>query len=126
MSNTSTAAFRWLDVLEKEFDNAFVDVDLMLNELQNDADNGDLMEDSVGEFIDNTRDRIKIMCSAWAQLVHKSQTIFQTNCKLEVCPRNCLRLFIIKNYAKKEAIQSSEDKVTYKMLMYKSLKLRQN
>ena len=78
------AAFRWLDVLEKEFDKAFVDLDLMLNDMLIESENGDLVEETIVEFCDGARDKAKAMCSAWAQLVHKSQTIFQTNCKLEV------------------------------------------
>jgi hypothetical protein len=84
MSSVAFASFRWLDTLEKEFDKAFVDVDLMLNDLLNESENGDLVDDNVADFVDNSRDKIKLMSNAWAQLVHKSQTIFQINCKLEV------------------------------------------
>ena len=69
-----TSSFRWLDTLEKEFDKSFVDLDLLLNDL--DPDQSDI--------IDSCRDKMKELSSAWAQLLHKSQTIFQTNCKLEV------------------------------------------
>ena len=71
---TVVSAFRWLDVLESEFDKAFVDLDLILNDF--DSDQYDL--------IDACREKMQEMSSAWAQLVHKSQTIFQVNCKLEV------------------------------------------
>ena len=77
MSSVTVASFRWLDTLEKEFDNAFVDLYLLLSELQNDSDNGDLADDVVTDIVESTRDKIKVMSSAWAQLVHKSQTIFQ-------------------------------------------------
>ena len=56
----------------------------MLNQLINESENGDLMDETVIEFAEDSRDKIKIMSCAWAQLVHKSQTIFQVNCKLEV------------------------------------------
>jgi hypothetical protein len=69
-----TSSFRWIDTLEKEFDAAFVDLDSILTEV--DTDQVDL--------IDICRERMKNMSIAWAQLVHKTQTIFQTNCKLEV------------------------------------------
>jgi hypothetical protein len=69
-----TSSFRWVDTLEKEFDKAFVDLDLILGEM--DTDQVDL--------IDLGRGRMSEMASAWAQLVHKTQTIFQINCKLEV------------------------------------------
>lgn len=83
MTSSVIFAFRWLDVLEKEFDNAFVDIDLTLNDLLKETENGELVEDSIPEYVENIRDKIKVICSAWAQLVHKSQTIFQSNCKLE-------------------------------------------
>jgi hypothetical protein len=69
-----TSSFRWIDTLEKEFDKAFVDLDLILSEMDPDQP----------ELVDMGRDRMKEMSAAWAQLVHKTQTIFQTNCKLEV------------------------------------------
>jgi hypothetical protein len=68
------SAFRWLDVLETEFDKAFVDIDLQLNDYDPDH----------FELIETCRERMQEMSTAWAQLVHKSQTIFQVNCKLEV------------------------------------------
>ena len=68
------AAFRWLDVLESEFDKAYLDLDVVLNEFDSDQ----------YELIDVCREKMQEMSSAWAQLVHKSQTIFQVNCKLEV------------------------------------------
>jgi golgi-associated PDZ and coiled-coil motif-containing protein len=83
MSSVSVASFRWLDALEKEFDNAYVDIDLLFNELQNDSDNGDLSDELLADIVESSRDKLKIMCSAWSQLVHKSQTIFQINCKYE-------------------------------------------
>lgn len=84
MSSVAIASFKWLDTLEKEFDKSFVDVDLFLNNLYIESENGDLGDDSVADFIDAIRERVKVMSQSWAQLVHKSQTIFQSNCKLEV------------------------------------------
>ena len=75
---TVISAFRWLDVLETEFDKAYVDLDLILNDF--DSDQYDL--------IDACHEKMQEMSTAWAQLVHKSQTIFQVNCKLEVSERN--------------------------------------
>lgn len=68
----------------KEFDKSFVDLDIILSDLSNDFENGDLIEDNILEFVESSRDKVRKMCSAWTQLVHKSQTIFQVNCKLEV------------------------------------------
>ncbi len=66
--------FRWLEVLEKEFDKAFVDVDLLLGEI--DPDQADITYEG--------RQKMTSLSSCFAQLCHKSQTIFQLNHKLEV------------------------------------------
>lgn len=66
--------FRWLEVLEKEFDKAFVDVDLLLGEI--DPDQGDITYEG--------RQKMTSLSSCFAQLCHKAQTIFQLNHKLEV------------------------------------------
>uniref|UniRef100_A0A672Q4X0 Golgi-associated PDZ and coiled-coil motif-containing protein n=1 Tax=Sinocyclocheilus grahami TaxID=75366 RepID=A0A672Q4X0_SINGR len=65
--------FRWLEVLEKEFDKAFVDVDLLLGEI--DPDQADITYEG--------RQKMTSLSSCFAQLCHKSQTIFQLNHKLE-------------------------------------------
>lgn len=83
MSSVSVASFRWLDALEKEFDTAYVGFDILLNETQNDCENGDLIEETFNDFMCVTRDKLTVMSSAWAQLVHKAQTIFEINCKQE-------------------------------------------
>lgn len=67
-------SFRWLEILEKEFDKAFVDLDLLLGEI--DPDQCELTYDG--------RQKMTALSAAFAQLCHKSQTIFQTNAKLEV------------------------------------------
>lgn len=84
MSTVGVASLKWLDTLEKDFDKSYVDLEILLSDLANDFENGDLIEDNIMDFIEQTRDKVKSMCSSWAQLVHKSQTIFQVNCKLEV------------------------------------------
>lgn len=70
--------FRWLEVLEKEFDKAFVDVDLLLGEI--DPDQVDITYEG--------RQKMTSLSSCFAQLCHKTQTVFQLNHKLEVS--NCL------------------------------------
>ncbi|XP_048841512.1 Golgi-associated PDZ and coiled-coil motif-containing protein isoform X2 [Brienomyrus brachyistius] len=65
--------FRWLEVLEKEFDKAFVDVDLLLGEI--DPDQADITYEG--------RQKMTSLSSCFAQLCHKAQTIFQMNHKLE-------------------------------------------
>ncbi|CAF0811791.1 unnamed protein product [Rotaria sp. Silwood1] len=69
----SVSAFRWLDILEKEFDKAFVDLDLLLGEIDQDQ----------SEITDEGRTKMTILSSCFAQLVHKAQTLSQANAKLE-------------------------------------------
>ena len=70
----ASLSFRWLEILEKEFDKAFVDLDLLLGEI--DPDQCELTYDG--------RQKMTALSAAFAQLCHKAQTIFQTNAKLEV------------------------------------------
>jgi golgi-associated PDZ and coiled-coil motif-containing protein len=84
MSNVTVASFRWLEILEKEYDNAFVDMDRIFNTIMADYDSGELIDDNVAPLIDIARHKMKLICKCWTQLVHKAQTIFQVNCKLEV------------------------------------------
>jgi ribosomal protein L18 len=71
--SVSVSAFRWLDILEKEFDKAFVDLDLLLGEI--DQDQSDLTDEG--------RAKMTVLSSCFAQLAHKAQTISQANAKLE-------------------------------------------
>ncbi|CAF1164517.1 unnamed protein product [Adineta steineri] len=71
--SVSGSAFRWLDILEKEFDKAFVDIDLLLGEIDQDQ----------SEITDEGRAKMTILSSCFAQLEHKAQTISQANAKLE-------------------------------------------
>uniref|UniRef100_I3IZS4 Golgi-associated PDZ and coiled-coil motif-containing protein n=2 Tax=Oreochromis TaxID=8139 RepID=I3IZS4_ORENI len=61
----SMSMFRWLEVLEKEFDKAFVDVDLLLGEI--DPDQVDITYEG--------RQKMTSLSSCFAQLCHKTQTI---------------------------------------------------
>ncbi|XP_035630733.1 Golgi-associated PDZ and coiled-coil motif-containing protein isoform X2 [Oncorhynchus keta] len=70
---TGLSMFRWLEVLEKEFDKAFVDVDLLLGEI--DPDQADITYEG--------RQKMTSLSSCFAQLCHKAQTIFQLNHKVE-------------------------------------------
>lgn len=81
-NNTSAHSFsqadkkisHWLDTLEKEFDKAYVDLDMVLGEI--DADQAELIYEG--------RQKMTALSSAFAQLVHKSQTIFSCNARLQV------------------------------------------
>lgn len=72
MANTNV--FRWLEILEKEFDKAFVDLDILL---------GDIDEDQC-EITYEGRRKMTALSSAFAQLSHKAQAIFGNNSSLEV------------------------------------------
>lgn len=80
----ATLSFRWLDILEKEFDKAFVDLDLLLGEI--DPDQCELTYDG--------RQKMTALSAAFAQLCHKSQTVFQSNAKIEVIDLNMFFFFI--------------------------------
>ena len=66
--------FPWLEVLEKAFDKAFVAVDLLL---------GAIAPDQV-DITYEGRQKMTSLSSCFAQLCHKTQTVFQLNHKLEV------------------------------------------
>ncbi|XP_045446586.1 Golgi-associated PDZ and coiled-coil motif-containing protein-like [Melitaea cinxia] len=70
---TTGVGFRWLDILEKEFDKACVEVDASLSELDT--------EDP--EVVFASRQKIATLSSCFAQLTHKALTIFQNSAKLE-------------------------------------------
>jgi hypothetical protein len=76
MSTTSrsTSLAVWLDTLEKEFDKAFVDLDILLGDV--DADQLDVSYDG--------RQKMTALSAAFAQLVHKTQSILQNNARYEV------------------------------------------
>ena len=81
----AAVSFRWLEILEKEFDKAFVDLDLLLGEV--DPDQCELTYDG--------RQKMTALSAAFAQLCHKAQTIFQTNAKLEVRIFKAIACFIL-------------------------------
>ncbi|XP_044742910.1 Golgi-associated PDZ and coiled-coil motif-containing protein-like [Chrysoperla carnea] len=86
--------FRWLDILEKEFDTNFVDLDYHLGELE--------AEDP--EIVCNARHKMTALSSCFAQLTHKAQTIFQNSAKVEAELVN-LRTELINAKAKKECLE---------------------
>lgn len=69
----ANVSFRWLEILENDFDKAFVDLDLLLGEI--DPEQYELTCDG--------RQKMTALSAAFAQLWHKAQTIFQYNVKLE-------------------------------------------
>ncbi|KDR12723.1 Golgi-associated PDZ and coiled-coil motif-containing protein [Zootermopsis nevadensis] len=67
-------SFRWLDILEKEFDEAFVDLDILIGDL--DAEDPDMVHAA--------HQKMATLSSCFAQLTHKAQTVFQNSAKVEV------------------------------------------
>uniref|UniRef100_H2YVJ7 PDZ domain-containing protein n=1 Tax=Ciona savignyi TaxID=51511 RepID=H2YVJ7_CIOSA len=73
MSNAA-ATFHCLEVLEKEFDKAFVDLDVLLGEVEFDESDDNIVE---------AREKMNTLSSCFSQLCHKTQSTAQTNAKLE-------------------------------------------
>lgn len=78
--NSVAAAFHnpiqslsWLDALEKDFDKAFVDLDILLGDVDTDQ----------SELVYEARQKMTAISSCFAQLVHKSQAFAIKNNKLE-------------------------------------------
>jgi hypothetical protein len=74
-SSSVVPNLRWLDDLERDFDKAFVEVDILLGDI--DTDQNDLAHEC--------RQKMTGISSCFAQLVCKSQTLFHKNIKIEVC-----------------------------------------
>ncbi|XP_023704625.1 Golgi-associated PDZ and coiled-coil motif-containing protein isoform X2 [Cryptotermes secundus] len=66
-------SFRWLDILEKEFDEAFVDLDILIGDL----DSGE------ADMVYTAHQKMATLSSCFAQLTHKAQTVFQNSAKVE-------------------------------------------
>ncbi|CAG9115552.1 unnamed protein product [Plutella xylostella] len=71
---TTGIGFRWLDLLEKEFDKACVELDTSLADVDSEEP----------EVVFNARQKIATLGSCFAQLTHKALTIFQNSVKLEI------------------------------------------
>ncbi|XP_017783219.1 PREDICTED: uncharacterized protein LOC108567333 [Nicrophorus vespilloides] len=69
----ASVGFRWLDILEKEFDKGFVDLDLTIGELDSEEP----------DVVYNVRQKLCTLSSCFAQLTHKATTIFQNSAKIE-------------------------------------------
>ena len=75
MTGTTSSGFKWLELLEKEFDKSFVSID---HQTRNVAE-----EFELDEMYDTHRRLLSNLGNCFVQLVHKAQTIFQINAKLE-------------------------------------------
>lgn len=70
---TSVVAMKWLELLEKEFDRAYLDLDILLGEL----------DDEQCDISYEARRKMTALSGAFSQLCHKAHTVFETNEKLE-------------------------------------------
>lgn len=70
---TSAVAMKWLELLEKEFDRAYLDLDILLSEL----------DDEQYDLTYEARHKMTALSGAFSQLCHKAHTVFETNEKLE-------------------------------------------
>ncbi|XP_076801236.1 Golgi-associated PDZ and coiled-coil motif-containing protein-like isoform X1 [Clavelina lepadiformis] len=70
----TAAIFHSLDLLEKEFDKAFVDLDVLLSDTE---------YEETEEIIVEARDKMNTLSSCFSQLCHKTQSTAQKNAKLE-------------------------------------------
>ncbi|XP_075970332.1 Golgi-associated PDZ and coiled-coil motif-containing protein-like isoform X6 [Anticarsia gemmatalis] len=70
---TTGVGFRWLDILEKEFDKACVELDTSLTDLETEEP----------EVVFGARQKIATLSSCFAQLTHKALAIFQNSAKIE-------------------------------------------
>ncbi|CAH0556445.1 unnamed protein product [Brassicogethes aeneus] len=90
----ASVGFRWLDILEKEFDKAFVDLDLAIGELESEEP----------DVVFNVRQKLCTLSSCFAQLTHKSQTIFQNSAKVEAELIH-MRTELVDSKAKREVLE---------------------
>ena len=75
MNSTRSDQIVWLDALEGEFDETVRNLELVIH------------HPSLQQFSSillKAKDKIRSVVSAFAQLIHKSQSVLQSNCKLEV------------------------------------------
>ncbi|XP_057664869.1 uncharacterized protein LOC130899111 [Diorhabda carinulata] len=91
----ASVGFRWLDILEKEFDKAFVDLDLNISELESEE----------ASLVFNVRQKLCTLSSCFAQLTHKAQTIFQNSAKLEAELIH-MRAELIESKSKREVLEN--------------------
>lgn len=98
----SGTTFRWLDILEAEFDRTFVELDQIL-----------VNPDTELEYVVGpARERMARLCAIFAQLTDKTQTIFQTNAKLEAQLCN-VRRDLIEAQAQKSVIEQEHRKLLF-------------
>ena len=114
---------KWIELLESEFDKRFVDLDLVLNQLnETDRQKDKSNEKSTEEIIDNPKETaaqakntLNEISSIFAQLAHKALVVFDQNSKLENDLDNCKKeLKFVKSERKllERKLQRLEDDQT--------------
>ena len=96
---TNFSGFKWLELLEKEFDKSFVGLDQSVRSVSE--------EYELEEIYDNERKLLANLGHCFVQLVHKSQTIFQVNAKLEA---EVLHLKEELNHSQKSCLKTESEK----------------
>lgn len=71
----AAASLKWVDVLETQFDKSWVDLDLLLSQIEEDEDFPDLPG--------LCKKHASSLASCFSQLAHKSSVVYQNNAKLE-------------------------------------------
>lgn len=90
----ASIGFRWLDILEKEFDKAFVELDLTVGD----------WESEEPDAVFNIRQKLCTLSSCFAQLTHKAQTIFQNSAKIEAELIH-MRAELVESKSKREVLE---------------------
>jgi len=71
----AAASLKWVEVLETQFDKSWVDLDLLLSQIEEDEE----FPESSGQC----KKHISSLASCFSQLAHKSSVVYQNNAKLE-------------------------------------------
>ena len=71
----ATACFKWVDLLETQFDKTWIELDSLLLPLEEDED--------FSFMYTKTRRHTASLASCFSQLSHKASVVFQNNAKLE-------------------------------------------
>ena len=71
----ATACFKWMDLLETQFDKSWIELDSLLLPLEEDED--------FSFMYNKTRRQTASLASCFSQLSHKASVVFQNNAKLE-------------------------------------------
>lgn len=98
----TAAGMKWLDILEKEFDKAFTDLDVII---------GHFEEDSNEHHFFDARQRMGDIASIFLQLAHKASIVFEANTGLEKEQSQLREKLIEVETEKKMAEKQLESKI---------------